>query len=139
MIRRPPRSTLFPYTTLFRSALAWLALGQVLLVATAALVLRHRAAEPTRLVALLAIVALSQPLVETLYLGQTNVALLFLLALGWWGTRNERPWPAALALGLTVHVKPQFGLPTPALWWVGQRAVAYRAAAVAAVGLAIGV
>src|SRR2546430_11745767 len=23
MIRRPPRSTLFPYTTLFRSALAW--------------------------------------------------------------------------------------------------------------------
>src|SRR5256885_7210579 len=75
MIRRPPRSTLFPYTTLFRSALAWLALGQVLLVATAALVLRHRAAEPTRLVALLAIVALSQPLVETLYLGQTNVAL----------------------------------------------------------------
>src|SRR3712207_7951545 len=24
MIRRPPRSTLFPYTTLFRSALAWL-------------------------------------------------------------------------------------------------------------------
>src|SRR5687768_18546486 len=24
MIRRPPRSTLFPYTTLFRSAFAWL-------------------------------------------------------------------------------------------------------------------
>src|SRR3712207_7890791 len=23
MIRRPPRSTLFPYTTLFRSAIAW--------------------------------------------------------------------------------------------------------------------
>src|SRR3712207_9495194 len=23
MIRRPPRSTLFPYTTLFRSAVAW--------------------------------------------------------------------------------------------------------------------
>src|SRR2546426_3889530 len=27
MIRRPPRSTLFPYTTLFRSAGLWLALG----------------------------------------------------------------------------------------------------------------
>src|SRR5258708_10474785 len=26
MIRRPPRSTLFPYTTLFRSAVRWLAL-----------------------------------------------------------------------------------------------------------------
>src|SRR2546430_13301458 len=25
MIRRPPRSTLFPYTTLFRSLLSWLA------------------------------------------------------------------------------------------------------------------
>jgi len=130
-----------PWTWLpFRaSALAWLALGQVLLVATAALVLRQRAAEPTRLVALLAIVALSQPLVETLYLGQTNVALLFLLALGWWGVRHERPWEAALALGLAAHIKPQFGLPIAALWWIGQRAVAYRAAAVAAVGLAIGV
>src|SRR5256886_9172976 len=27
MIRRPPRSTLFPYTTLFRSRLAWLQRG----------------------------------------------------------------------------------------------------------------
>src|SRR2546422_7492099 len=25
MIRRPPRSTLFPYTTLFRSVVAWIA------------------------------------------------------------------------------------------------------------------
>src|SRR2546429_4150699 len=31
MIRRPPRSTLFPYTTLFRSAFCAHALGQVLL------------------------------------------------------------------------------------------------------------
>src|SRR3712207_8835349 len=27
MIRRPPRSTLFPYTTLFRSGLSWKELG----------------------------------------------------------------------------------------------------------------
>src|SRR2546430_11561700 len=27
MIRRPPRSTLFPYTTLFRSLFLWLAAG----------------------------------------------------------------------------------------------------------------
>src|SRR3712207_8430391 len=27
MIRRPPRSTLFPYTTLFRSAFSWHAVG----------------------------------------------------------------------------------------------------------------
>src|SRR5256885_11687309 len=29
MIRRPPRSTLFPYTTLFRSAGAWIAARQL--------------------------------------------------------------------------------------------------------------
>jgi len=130
-----------PWTWLpFRAAaLAWLALGQVLLVVTAALVLRRRAAEPARLVAVLAVAALSQPLVETLHLGQANVVVLALLALGWWGARQGRPWGAALALGLAVHVKPQFGLPIAALWWIGQRAVAYRAAAVAAAGLAAGV
>src|SRR2546429_3968143 len=31
MIRRPPRSTLFPYTTLFRSVLEALALGRAVL------------------------------------------------------------------------------------------------------------
>src|SRR2546430_7235334 len=30
MIRRPPRSTLFPYTTLFRSTSAWLGDHQIL-------------------------------------------------------------------------------------------------------------
>src|SRR3712207_7986080 len=40
MIRRPPRSTLFPYTTLFRSQPALLVLGVVLLVDGDALRLR---------------------------------------------------------------------------------------------------
>src|SRR2546430_7474965 len=35
MIRRPPRSTLFPYTTLFRSAMAALALSATVGAATA--------------------------------------------------------------------------------------------------------
>jgi N-acetylglucosaminyl-diphospho-decaprenol L-rhamnosyltransferase len=121
------------------SALAWLGLQQVLLLASAALLLRRRAAEPARLLAVLALVALFQPLVETLHLGQTNVVLLALVTLGWWSARDARPWLAALSLGLAVHVKPQFGLPIAALWWIGQRGVAYRAAAVAAVGLAVGV
>jgi len=130
-----------PWTWLpFRAAaLAWLVLGQALLLATGALVLRRRAAEPARLVAVLALVVLFQPLVESLHLGQANVMLLALLTLGWWGARDARPWLAAVALGLTVHVKPQFGLPIAALWWIGQRGVAYRAAAVAAGGLALGV
>src|SRR5258707_11790050 len=29
MIRRPPRSTLFPYTTLFRSVTAWVSISNV--------------------------------------------------------------------------------------------------------------
>src|SRR3712207_8402941 len=34
MIRRPPRSTLFPYTTLFRSAVVFLAVGAPAAAAT---------------------------------------------------------------------------------------------------------
>src|SRR3712207_8571147 len=34
MIRRPPRSTLFPYTTLFRSGLSLAAAGSLVLAAT---------------------------------------------------------------------------------------------------------
>ena len=129
-----------PWTWLpFRgAALAWLALGQGLLLATAALLLRGRAVEPARLVALLAMTALFQPLVETLHLGQANVLVLALMTVGWWGARNARPWLAAVALGLALHVKPQFGLPIVALAWIGQRGIAYRAAAVAAAGLGAG-
>src|SRR3712207_7688496 len=43
MIRRPPRSTLFPYTTLFRSGLEPLALAHVLEVHVAAHVELRRA------------------------------------------------------------------------------------------------
>src|SRR2546430_3927226 len=38
MIRRPPRSTLFPYTTLFRSGVWWAIEGQLGALAAAALV-----------------------------------------------------------------------------------------------------
>ena len=121
------------------AALAWLALGQALLVVAGALVLRRRAAEPALVVGLVALVALWQPLLETFHLGQTNVLLLALLTFGWWGAREERPWLAGIALGLVVQVKPQFGLPIVALWWIGQRGVAYRAAGVAVCGLAVGI
>jgi hypothetical protein len=100
--------------------------------------LSFRVAALARLVALLASVALFQPLVETLHLGQANVLVLALMTLGWWGARNARPWLAAVALGLAVHVKPQFGLAIVALAWIGQRGIAYRAAAVAAAGVVVG-
>src|SRR3712207_7818595 len=41
MIRRPPRSTLFPYTTLFRSVQPVVALGLVLLLVLARAILRE--------------------------------------------------------------------------------------------------
>src|SRR5450432_4556945 len=37
MIRRPPRSTLFPYTTLFRSSGSWLPRADALAVSTGAI------------------------------------------------------------------------------------------------------
>src|SRR3712207_8333059 len=43
MIRRPPRSTLFPYTTLFRSACTAAALAGRLLRRSLSLARRHRA------------------------------------------------------------------------------------------------
>ena len=51
MIRRPPRSTLFPYTTLFRSLLTVSldAAGQVALFAQGHIVIRHLDRKSTRL------------------------------------------------------------------------------------------
>src|SRR3712207_8250448 len=46
MIRRPPRSTLFPYTTLFRSLIALDELGDQLVGALAHLVVDPRARRP---------------------------------------------------------------------------------------------
>src|SRR2546430_17458638 len=43
MIRRPPRSTLFPYTTLFRSDQGKVSFNDVILKATALALRQHRA------------------------------------------------------------------------------------------------
>src|SRR2546430_13526060 len=43
MIRRPPRSTLFPYTTLFRSDQGKVSFNDVILKATALALTKHRA------------------------------------------------------------------------------------------------
>src|SRR3712207_7495208 len=48
MIRRPPRSTLFPYTTLFRSRIAGQAPGPVLLLAALVLAAELMPLEPGR-------------------------------------------------------------------------------------------
>src|SRR2546422_2150823 len=48
MIRRPPRSTLFPYTTLFRSSSIWASGRSILLMTTMALCPRPRALRSTK-------------------------------------------------------------------------------------------
>src|SRR5688572_31050343 len=56
MIRRPPRSTLFPYTTLFRSVLEGCRVGKGSVVAAGAVVVNHIeagvvvAGQPARLI-----------------------------------------------------------------------------------------
>src|SRR2546425_7152828 len=62
MIRRPPRSTLFPYTTLFRSLL-WCAVGLValLVVARCDLATLRRWAAPVLLLGLLGLVLVLLP------------------------------------------------------------------------------
>jgi N-acetylglucosaminyl-diphospho-decaprenol L-rhamnosyltransferase len=122
------------------AALAWLVAAQLALGTSLVLALRRVPAAHPAAVAAAALVAFNyQPLAESLALGQSNAVLLLLLTLTWWAVRTAHPWMAALAAGAAVHVKPQFGLMIVLLWWVGQRAVAARAAAVVASGGVAGV
>src|SRR3712207_8939165 len=85
MIRRPPRSTLFPYTTLFRSAVATLTRGAIAAVAVlliVSVVLRPTAA-PRRAakaatVAVLAVVGRSEEHTSELQSRQYLVCRLLL-------------------------------------------------------------
>jgi hypothetical protein len=121
------------------SAVAWVLTNQVLLLATLGLCLRRFAsAGPVQIAAALFVVLNYQPLVEDIALGQANVLLLFLAALAWWGLREERPWTAAAAVGLMFHVKVQFGLLFPLLWWMGYPLVCARALLIAGAGLGAG-
>jgi N-acetylglucosaminyl-diphospho-decaprenol L-rhamnosyltransferase len=122
------------------SAIAWLAAAQVAVGTSVVLAMRRvPAAHPAAVVAAALVVLNYQPLTESLALGQVNWLLLLLLTVAWWAVRGARPWTAALALGIAAHVKPQFAVMIPLLWWVGQGAVAARALAVAATAAGAGV
>jgi hypothetical protein len=100
---------------------------------------RHGEASPTQVAVALFVMLNYQPLMESLALGQSNIVLLLLLTLAWWGLRSERPWMSAVAVAAVVHSKFQYALLIPLLWWIGYRQVSFRALALAALGLGVGV
>jgi hypothetical protein len=121
------------------SAVAWVLTNQVLFLATLGLCFRRFAsAGPVQIAAALFVVLNYQPLVEDIVLGQSNVLLLFLATLAWWGLRAEHPWTTAVAVGLMFHIKVQFGLLLPLLWWMGYPLVCARALLIAGAGLGAG-
>lgn len=130
-----------PWTLLpFRHAVAAWCLGaQILLGATVFLWWsRYNSLRPILLAGPLFVVLNYQPLLEDLYLGQSNVLLLFLLTLAWWGLVASRPWVVAGALATTLHIKVQFALLILLLWRSGLRAVALRTILLWGIGVGIG-
>jgi hypothetical protein len=121
------------------AAVAWFLASQACLVATVWLCLRRfAAASPVMVTAALFVVLNYQPLIESLALGQTNVLLLFLVALAWWGLRAGSPWIAAGAVAMALHIKVQYGLLIPLLWAGGHHRVANRALLLGSLGFGAG-
>jgi hypothetical protein len=122
-----------------QSALVWLVMNQAWLLAALGLgVSRPPSPTPISVAALLFVVLNYQPLVESLALGQTNVLLLFLVTLAWWGLRNSRPWLTAGGVALTIFVKVQYALLVPWLFWMGRRKAGGRALVLTGVGIGAG-
>lgn len=140
----PPLFYLFmqPWVHLpFRAAaIGWLLASQACLVLVLWLCIhRYGEASPTQVAVAVFVMLNYQPLMESLALGQSNVWLLLLLTVAWWGLRSERPWMSAVAIAVVVHSKIQYALLLPLLWWIGYRQVSFRALALAALGLGVGV
>ena len=121
------------------AVVVWGIVVQACLFATLALCFRRFQAVSTLWgVAVVFVVLNYQPLVEDLALGQTNVVLLFLVTLAWWGLRSRHPWVSACAVAMAMHIKAQYGLLLPLLWWMGHGRVALRACMMAMLGLLVG-
>lgn len=92
--------------------LTWMAISAVCLVASIVLLLRgfgHRV--PAHwLLLIVALLFATFPVRDDLYHGQTNFALLFLIVLGAWLLRAERPSGAGMAWGLMFVIKPFLGV-----------------------------
>jgi hypothetical protein len=128
--------TLLPFR---RAALAWLAGSQLCLLGTLGLCFRRLpSVSPVGAAASLFVVLNYQPLFEDLALGQVNVLLLFLVTLAWWAMRTGHGWTAAGAIATTIHIKAQYGLLLPVLFWTGQRRTGWRALLLTGLGVGVG-
>jgi hypothetical protein len=138
----PPLFYLFmqPWALLpFRpAAVVWLLAGQACLIAASMLCLRASApVSPVRAATVLFVILNFQPLLESVVLGQTNLLLLLLVTLAWWGLRGGYPWVTAGAVAGAFHIKVQYGLLLPLLWWMGHRTESLRAAVLAGLGVGV--
>jgi hypothetical protein len=127
-----------PWTLLsFRqAALLWFTSSQVCLLWVMGICLRRfPSPSPIGVAASLFILLNYQPLFESLALGQSNVLLLLLVSLAWWGIRRERSWVTAGAVAVAIHIKVQFGLMVAVLFWIGQRRAAVQALLLTGVGV----
>jgi len=68
------------------------------------------------------------PLLEDIALGQSNILVLFLATVAWWGLRTQHPWCTAASLAILLNTKPHFGLLVFVTWLLGYRAVCARMA-----------
>jgi hypothetical protein len=130
-----------PWTLLpFRpAAVAWFIASQACLLGFLIVCLRVNApVSPIRTATALFVVLNFQPLLESVALGQTNLLLLLLVTLAWWGLREGYPWAVAGAVAVALHIKLQYGLLLPLLWVMGHRTESVRAAVLAGLGLGIG-
>src|SRR2546428_13367285 len=138
----PPLFSLFmlPWALLpYRpAAVAWFLAGQACLLGFFLLCLRASApVSPVRAATVLFVILNFQPLLESVALGQTNLLLLLLVTLAWCGLRASCPWVTAGTVAVAFHIKVQYGLLLPLLWWMGRRTESLRAALLAALGVGV--
>lgn len=124
----------------FRSAaLAWFLASQIALLAAFALCIRRfRSPDPIRVAAAAFVWLNYQPLIENLALGQANILLLLLVTLAWHALRTGHSWAAGAAVAATAHIKVQYGLLLPLLFWIGRSRVGIRALLLTGIGFGVG-
>jgi hypothetical protein len=121
------------------SAIAWLLMSQACLVGAVALCIRcARTLSLVRLATALFVVLNFQPIQENLAVGNSNMVLLLLMTAAWWGLHTGFVWLAACAMAIAVHIKVQYLVMLPLLWWMGQRRASAYATLLAGAGIGVG-